>query len=299
MGFDGVVISDFNVVCGMRLPRLGVEFPVRAWGMLHSSPAERVARLLDAGVDQLGGEDDPAPVLEALEHGLVTEERIDESVRRVLREKQQLGLLSDPSACAAEPEEVAQRIAVTDNRAIGERVQRESVVALQGMPLIVDPTTRVYVEGMSSGALDHRAIAVDDLAVADIAILRLSAPYEEREGLLEQGFHSGSLEFPEAEIARIAAIAARIPTAIDVFLDRPAVLTPFAGLDVTLLGTFGVDDDILLDAVTGKEGTSGRLPFDLPRSMAAVESSPEDVPFGTVDPLWSFGDGLSWAPIIS
>jgi len=299
LGFDGVVVTDFNIVHGMRLPRLGVELPVRAWGMLHADPAERVARLLDAGVDQFGGEDDPAPVLEALDRGLVTERRIDESVRRVLREKERLGLFDDPAARAAAPGEVPQRIAVAESLAIGERVQRGSVVALQGSPLAVRPETRVYVEGMAAGALDGRATVVDDVALADVAILRLAAPYEEREGMLEQGFHSGSLEFPAAEIARISAIAARVPTAIDVFLDRPAVLTPLADLGVTLTGTFGVDDGILLDALTGRAATTGRLPFDLPRSMAAVEASREDVPFDTADPLWRFGAGLGWSPRIS
>ena len=49
---------------------------------------------------------------------------------------------------------------------------------------------------------------------------------------------------------------------VDVFLDRPAILTPFA---------------------------EGALPFDVPRSMAAVEASRPDVPFDTADPLFRFG----------
>ena len=35
------------------------------------------------------------------------------------------------------------------------------------------------------------------------------------------------------------------------------------------------------------------LPFDIPRSMAAVQASREDVPFDTADPLYRFGHGLS------
>lgn len=294
LGFDGVVVTDFNIVQGMRLPLLGIELPVRAWGMLRADPAERVARLLDAGVDQFGGEDDPAPVFEALERGLISEHRIDESVSRVLREKESLGLFDDPADRVATPGEVAQRIAIPESLSIGERVQRASVVALQGSPLAVDPTTRVYLEGIDAGALAGRAAVVTDVASADIAILRLSAPYEEREGMLEQAFHGGGLEFPGEEITRIAAIAEEVPTVVDVFLDRPAVLTPLAALGVTLTGTFGVEDGILLDAVTGRAATTGRLPFDLPRSMAAVKASREDVPFDTPDPLWRFGHGLRW-----
>lgn len=299
LGFDGVVVTDFNIVNGMRLPRLGLELPVRAWGMLDADPVQRVVRLLDAGVDQFGGEDDPAPVLEAIDRGLVTEDRIDESVRRVLREKERLGLFADAAARTAAPAEIHEHIAIPAHLSVGERVQRASIVALQGEPVVLTPTTRVYLEGLEPEAVAGRAIVVGDPASADLAILRLAAPYEQRDGMLEQGFHSGTLEFPTEEVARISAIAARIPTVIDVFLDRPAVLTPLAELGVTLLGTFGVDDDILLDAVTGRAATTGRLPFDLPRSMAAVEASREDVPFDTVDPLWRFGHGLSWASDIS
>lgn len=299
LGFDGVVVTDFNVVNGMRLPRLGVELPVRAWGMLDADPVQRVVRLLDAGVDQFGGEDDPTPVLEAIDRGLVSEERIDESVRRVLSEKERLGLFDDAAERAAGPSDIRGRIAVPAHLAIGDRVQRASIVALQGEPVELLPTMRVYVEGMDAHALDGRAVVVEDPTAADLAVLRLAAPFEQRDGMLEQGFHSGSLEFPEDEIIRIAGIAAQVPTVVDVFLDRPAVLTQLAALGVTLLGTFGVEDRILLDAISGRAETTGRLPFDLPRSMATVEASREDVPFDTADPLWRFGHGLNWSPIIS
>jgi beta-glucosidase len=38
----------------------------------------------------------------------------------------------------------------------------------------------------------------------------------------------------------------------------------------------------------------GKLPFDLPRSMAAVAASKEDVPFDTEDPVFRFSHGLSY-----
>ncbi|TXK03502.1 hypothetical protein FVP60_11530 [Microbacterium mitrae] len=37
---------------------------------------------------------------------------------------------------------------------------------------------------------------------------------------------------------------------------------------------------------------TGTLPFDISVSMAAVEASREDVPFDTVDPLFTAGFGL-------
>ncbi|MFI6645959.1 glycoside hydrolase family 3 protein [Streptomyces sp. NPDC050504] len=296
LGFDGVVVTDFNIVTGMRLPRLGIELPVRAWGLLELPPVERVARLFDAGVDQLGGEDDPTLILQALDRGLVTEQRLDLSVARVLRDKERLGLLDDPSAGAAEPSAVHQEVATRESLAVARRVQAASVVALAGRPVHLDQDVRVYAEGIDPEVLARYARQVNWIEEADLAVLRLAAPFDAQPaGSLEAAFHSGSLEFPAETVHRITAIAAAVPTVLDVFLERAAVLTPFANLPgVTLVGTFGVDDEVLLDAVSGRTSTSGRLPFDLPRSDRAVAEAREDTPFDTLDPVFRFGHGLRW-----
>ncbi|HSX96260.1 MAG TPA: hypothetical protein VLG91_02495 [Streptomyces sp.] len=43
----------------------------------------------------------------------------------------------------------------------------------------------------------------------------------------------------------------------------------------------------------GRARTEGRLPFELPRSMAAVAASRPDVPDGTEDPVVPYGHGLT------
>jgi beta-glucosidase len=58
-----------------------------------------------------------------------------------------------------------------------------------------------------------------------------------------------------------------------------------------LLATYGVSDEAVLDVVFGRARPEGRLPFDLPQSMAALEEHPPDLPGGTVGPLLRFGDG--------
>ena len=45
--------------------------------------------------------------------------------------------------------------------------------------------------------------------------------------------------------------------------------------------------------LVGDAPAKGKLPFDVPRSMAAVAASRPDVPFDTQDPLFRFGPGLS------
>ncbi len=292
LGFSGVVITDFNVVDDMRLPRLGISLPVRAWGLLDLSPAERAARLFDAGVDQLGGEDDPGIIREALERGLVSEERINTSVDRVLAEKAHLGLFVDPSGGALPADKIREVVGVAEHHDLARRVQLASVVSLRGDARPLAPTDVVYVEGLDARALPQGCTVTENPAEASYAILRLSAPYDPADNPFEAAFHRGSLEFPTSEADRIAELTRRVPTVIDVFLDRPAVLTPFAELPVTLLGSFGVDDQTIVDIATQAAEAGGRLPFDLPRSMAAVEAAREDVPFDTADPLFRFGYSL-------
>ena len=105
-------------------------------------------------------------------------------------------------------------------------------------------------------------------------------------------FHAGSLAFAPAERDRLLAVCAAVPTVVDLYLDRPAVVPELAGAATALLVDFGATDDALVDVLTGAAQARGRLPFDLPSSVEAVEASRSDVAFDTADPLFRFGDGL-------
>ena len=90
-------------------------------------------------------------------------------------------------------------------------------------------------------------------------------------------------------------VAAAVPTVVDVFLDRPAILTPFVGDLAALTANWGASPRAVLDVLVGDAAPKGRMPFDLPSSMAAVEANRSDVPFDTADPLFRFGHGLSYS----
>ena len=60
-------------------------------------------------------------------------------------------------------------------------------------------------------------------------------------------------------------------------------------------GTGGAHPTALLDVLSGAAPAGGKLPSDIPSSMAAVEASRPDVPFDTVDPLFRFGHGLRYS----
>jgi len=129
--------------------------------------------------------------------------------------------------------------------------------------------------------------------LADVALLRLHAPWEKRNTyFLEDKYHAGSLEFPAEEIAAIRDVTELLPTVIDVYLDRPAILTDVADIASALLVNYGATDAAFLDVVFGAAQPLGRLPFEIPRSMEAVRASREDVAGDTTDPLFPFGHGL-------
>lgn len=284
-GFDGVVCTDFNLLQGMSVPGRG-SLPARNWGVEHLPESEQVRLLLDADVDQFGGETRAELIVDAVRSGAVGEARVDASVRRILRDKFRLGLFDDPYV---DPDAAAELVGAPETRALGRTVQRRALVALAGTPLPDVPRRTLYVERIDPRTAARYGTVVDRPEDADVAVVRLDAPFETREGLLEAVFRAGSLEFPPEEAARLRALGAVVPLVLCVHLDRPAVLAGIADAAVLLLADFGADDDLVLDAVFGRAAAVGRLPFDLPSSMRAVEESREDVPFDTADPLFRFG----------
>ena len=297
LGFDGIVCTDWGLV--EDAPDPGPLSAARAWGVEHLSPDDRMVKLLDAGVDQLGGECCTDRLVRLVKSGRVTVGRIDESVRRLLREKFVLGLFDRRFV---DEDNAAIVLGKPEFRAAGLRAQQRALTLLAneasaaGSPTL--PLRRginVYAEGMADGALDGYATVVGDPADADVAILRLKTPWEPSgQGGLVDLFHGGSLEFPPEELERIASICDAVPTVIDLYLERPAVLGPLATAAAAIIGNYGIDEGALLDVLFGEASPEGKLPFDLPRSMEAVVASHSDAPFDTADPLYRFGHGLRY-----
>jgi len=295
LAFDGIVCTDWGLLTDATV--MGQPMPARAWGVEHLSRPERMLRAVQAGVDQFGGEVCSEVLVELVATGQVTEARLDLSVARLLKEKFLLGLFDRPFV---DPEQAQTVVGSSRFRDQGLAAQRAAVTVLTDDPpggsaaepvLPLRADLRVYVEGLDPQALDGRARVVGDVGSADVAILRLQAPFERRGGGFEAYFHSGSLEFDAETLDHVAEVCRAVPTVVDVYLDRPAVLTPLTTA-AALVVTFGTSDAALVDVLFGGASPRGRLPFDLPRSMAAVEASRTDVPFDTEDPLFRFGHGL-------
>jgi beta-glucosidase len=297
LGYDGVVVTDWELVNDNHVG--DQVLPARAWGVEHLDPAGRMEKIIDAGADQFGGEECVEILLDLVAQGRVSESRIDESARRLLAVKFQLGLFDDPYV---DEDAAARTVGRADFREAGYAAQARSVTVLQnsagggaldGAPVLpLRPGQAVYAENISPEALAGLGTVAERPQDADVAVVRLMAPFDHRSDLfLESWFHQGSLEFPPGLVARLARIAAQCPLVIDVVLDRPAVLTPLLPFAAAVVGSYGSSDAALLDALSGRVVPEGRLPFDLPRSMADVRAHGEDVP-GFGDPLFAFGHGL-------
>ena len=294
-GFDGVVCTDWGLLTDAEI--FGDPFPARAWGVEHLSPAERMRKVLEAGADQFGGEACPELLVDLVNSGEVPQSRLDESARRILREKFELGLFDSSLVDVEAADRIVGR---EDFRAAGEWAQRASITLLTNgsaeaplLPLRGKP--RLYVEGIDQDRAIPYGTVVATPADADIIVVRVRAPYEERPTVFENFFHAGSLEFSEEVIEHIRELGRQAPTIVDVFADRPPVMAPIVEAATAVTVNWGASDEALLDVLTGRFSPRGRLPFDLPRSMAAVEASRPDVPFDTSEPLFRFGEGLQYA----
>jgi beta-glucosidase len=295
-GFDGVVCTDWGLLTDSNI--MEELFPARAWGVEHLTPLERAKKALEAGIDQFGGEHCPELIVELVQSGQISEERIDVSIRRLLHDKFRLGLFDNPYVDPVQARHIAGNVAF---RASGELAQRKSIVLLKNeqshstslLPLKGRP--KLYIENVSSDVAEQYGDVVTTVEDADIAILRLKTPYESRDSMfIESFFHAGSLQFDDVEKERILSILEKIPTVVDIYLDRPAVIPEIAEHCDALLANFGASDTAVLDVIFGRFKPSATLPFELPSSMGAVRQQKPDVPFDSENPLFEYGFGLTY-----
>lgn len=137
---------------------------------------------------------------------------------------------------------------------------------------------------------------VDKPELADIAIIRLQTPSGvlPNSGILGRLMRAGDLDFKGKEKEEILALLTKVPTIVDIYLSRPAVIPEISAASKGLLATFGASDEALLDVIFGNFNPRGKLPVEMPSSMDAVRKQKEDMPYDSENPLYKFGFGLSY-----
>lgn len=303
-GFDGVVLSDWAITADcvdacispsadnrQIFPNSG-----RPWGVEQLSQGARFAKAMNAGIDQFGGVTDTDRIVEAVQDGRVSMARLDEAVTRILISKFELGLFDSPFVDA---QAAANSINTPEIVAETARVQAEAQVLLKNRDglLPLKAGTRVFLRGIEpEQARQAGLVPVTDFAQAQIAITRADTPHEMLHPYHHMGSmqHEGRLDFPQDNPDRIAIekMARDVPVVVALFLDRPAILGALNETASGILANFGVSDEALLAALTGRVSPRGHLPFELPSSWPAVEAQDPAKPDDSLSPLYPFGFGL-------
>lgn len=295
--YDGIVCTDWGLVTDAPMgPE--VVWKARAWGVEELSAVERVEKILNAGVDQFGGESRPELVTQLVESGRISEERLDLSVRRLLRQKFQLGLFDNPFV---DESKVRQTLQDPRSIALGERSQMESMTLLKNqentLPLAIGQL-KVYIENMDSTTVANYATVVATPEEADFAIIRLNTPWSPAEMqnpfAFALSFHHGDLDFKGEDKARVLDLLRTVPTIVNIYLDRPAVIPDIAKEAHAVIADYGASDKSACEVLFGNSSPKGKLPFELPSSMEAVENQLTDVPYDSENPLFEFGFGLGY-----
>jgi len=308
MGFDGVIVSDYNAIA--ELVEHGVAADLVDAAVLALKAGVDIDMMADAYRKGL-------PI--ALEQGRVTIEEVDACVRRVLRLKLQLGLFDDPYRRGATTESTA---VVAERRALARDVGRRAVVLLKNerdtLPLaaagkalaLIGPLVDAGSEmkGPWWGAGEHEP------AVSVLAGLRAALPQTELRyapGVTIDGADDSGIEaaaalcggvdavllclgeratmsgeaasratpaLPGRQQALAEAVTARahalgIPVVAILFSGRPLVVPWLAEhVDALLTAWFlGVEaGHAIADVVTGRVSPGGRTPMSWPRAVGQL-----------------------------
>ncbi|MCF1469741.1 glycoside hydrolase family 3 protein [Agrobacterium vitis] len=307
--FDGVVVSDWLITNDCKDECLNGEKPgdtpiIRPdtfgmpWGVEDLSREDRFAKAVNAGIDQFGGVANSDILVKAVEDKKVSEIRIDQSAKRLLIQKFEQGLFENPYA---DPQKAKDIVGNADFVAEGEKAQARAMVVLQnkGKILPVKPGKKVYLLNVDAAiAQKHGYQVVTRPEEADFALVRLMAPFERLHPNYFFGarHEEGDLSFKPGnpDYDAVTAIAGKTPIIATVFLSRPSILTNLKDQTKALIGNFGASDEALFNVIEGKQKARGKLPFELPSSMQAVEAQAPSTPHDSKKPLYKIGYSLTY-----
>jgi beta-glucosidase len=95
------------------------------------------------------------------------------------------------------------------------------------------------------------------------------------------------------------------PVIVSLALSKPSIVAEFENEVQGIVASFGVQDQALLDIVSGAATPSGLLPVQMPANMQTVEAQKEDVPHDmqshkdSEGHVYDFAYGLNWKGVIN
>lgn len=235
----------------------------KSWGVSDLTEAERHFKILEAGVDQFGGNNDIKPVLEAFEMGYKKygdewRVRIEESAKRLLTNVFNTGLFENPYL---NPKESLLEVGKAEYVQEGYDAQRKSIVLLKNKNSVlpVAKKAKVYIPNRRVGeSVDwfgnpiaaHEVNPIEDNILnkyyqrtdspedADFALVFVNSPnslgYNKEEGYLPLSLQYRPYTAHKARAKSIAADAS--------YKDKTNITTNEADLDI-ILETVAVMDN--------------------------------------------------------
>ena len=371
--YDGVVCTDWGVTADEgKTPDI---FAGKSWGMETKSVAERHYKVLMAGVDQFGGNNVAAPVIEAYQMGVkdhgekFMRTRFEQSAVRLLRNIFRLGLFENPYLVV---DQSIQTVGNPEFMRAGYNAQLKSIVLLKNkshlLPLKKGITVYIpkrftaarkdffgnitpekWEDALNPELVKKYFNTTSDPSQADLALVFISSPdggpgYD-RDDVTKQGngYQPISLQFGPytANDARAQSMASGDPVEpgvnnrsyknksiksgnekdlqlildtkkamngkpviVSIALSKPAIMSEFESQVNAIVASFGVQNQAILDILTGVAEPSGLLPLQLPANMQTVEAQYEDLPhdmqafIDTEGNVYDFGFGLNWNGVI-
>ena len=288
LGYKGVICSDWGIING------------RHWGVGDLSIEERYIKAIDAGIDQFGGEKDTEVVIELVKKGLMPLSRIDASVKRILKNKFDLGLFDNPYV---EVDQVKSRVNTERNIRLGREAQKQSMVLLKNdSTLPLEKNINIFVDGFNAKSIVHGNV-VSDIKDADVIVSYVHTVFNGNQpsgidrlvdNVLSSIFPNQDLNFSPEILEKLEEFSSIKPLIVIVDLNRPAILDSINQMSSALVGTFGVDESVIFETLFGESKPTGKLPFEIPSSMKEVNEQLEDVPDDTMNPTFKFGFGLTY-----
>jgi beta-glucosidase len=308
LGFDGLIVSDYNAIGGLILHGVAADL------------TEAAALALNAGVDiDMMADAYRQGLPAALERGLVQLPQIDTAVRRVLRLKETLGLFDDPYRRGASATSAAM---MAEHRTLARSVAARAIVMLKNtdstLPL-ADTVRRVALVGpladapeqmggpwpaagnveyhvsvlagilnalpsheirhaagaaLAGGADADAQAALQLCEFADVVILCLGEAAimsGEAASRTDLGLPGRQCEFAEAVLQRCEALGK--PVVMLLFCGRPLVVPRLTEKAAAVLACWflgGEAGNAIADVLTGRVSPSGRTPMTWPRVAGQV-----------------------------
>ncbi len=370
-GFDGVICTDWGVTSDEK----AVDgFGTTCWGAETLSIPERHYKIIMAGVDQFGGNNDAGPVMEAYQMGVkehgeqFMRSRMEQSAVRLLKNILRVGLFENPYLNVDETKAI---VGNEDFMKAGYTAQLKSIVMLKNknktlpvekqktvfIPKRTTPAGRDFFGGATPESVTYPVNlnivkkyfkVTDNPAEADFALVVIRSPnsgsgYDQADVKKGgNGYVPISLQYGtyKAVLARDPSLAGGDPlekftnrtykgksvtatnvsdlkmvldtkkamkgkpVIVSIAMSKPMVFNEFEKEADAIIVNFDVQDQAILDILTGAAEPSGLLPMQMPADMNTVETQKEDVPFDMIchkdseGNTYDFGFGLNWSGVI-